>query len=330
MTISTGPVEGYLWAYRFHAGAPTALTSAGLPADLGEGCDWAWAHFALSDQRARAYIAGLAHMPEAARAALLGDDDAPRIQAAESWTFGALPDFEIEFDGKTIGMGRLRFAFDGRRLVTARRHAVLVVQDLRKRLQAGDARLDTPVAAFRALCLHYCEAAEDQVDLIADRIDHIEDRVLGYAAVLEQTGLSPLRHDLSRRRRDAALLRTAYVRAANRHGAALPQEVASLLPMLSQKAEDLEHEIAALQDRARLIHEEIGTLITAATNRTLHALTVMTALMAPPTIIVGAFGMNLKGIAFGESADGFAIVCALCALAVAGAYLGLKALKVVR
>jgi zinc transporter len=100
--------------------------------------------------------------------------------------------------------------------------------------------------------------------------------------------------------------------------------------MLAQKAEDLDHEIAALQDRARLIHEEIDTKLTAATNRTLHALTVMTALMAPPTIIVGAFGMNLKGIAFGEDPQGFAIVCALTVVAILGAFLALKALKLVR
>jgi zinc transporter len=330
MTISTGPVEGYLWAYRFHEGAPTALAALGLPAELSDGCDWAWAHFALSDQRARAYISGLESMPEAARATLLGEDDAPRVLAAGAWTFGVLPDFEIEFDGRPTGMGRLRFAFDGRMLVTARRHAVLVVQDLRRRLQAGDSELSSPVAAFRVLCLRYCEAAEDQLDALADRIDQIEDRVLGYSAGLEQNGIGPLRHDLSRRRRDAALLRTAYVRAAARHGAALSPDVTALLPMLLQKAEDLDHEIAALQDRARLIHEEIGTMITTATNRTLHALTVMTALMAPPTIIVGAFGMNLRGILFGDSPEGFAIVCALCAIAVLGAYLGLRALKLVR
>jgi zinc transporter len=330
MTITHGPVEGYLWAYRFHDGAPSPLAAAGLPTDLTAGCNWAWGHFALSDPRGRAYLSALEAAPEAARATLLGDDDAPRVLASGLWTYGVLPDFEIEFDGRATGLGRLRFAFDGKLLITARRHAVLVAQDLRRRLQANDARLDTPLAAFRGLCMRYCEVAEDQLDAPADRIDQVEDRVLGYAGGLDQTGIGPLRHDLSRRRRDAALLRTAYVRATARHGAALNPNVAALLPMLVQKAEDLDHEIAALQDRARLIHEEIGTMITTATNRTLHALTVMTALMAPPTIIVGAFGMNLKGILFGDSPMGFAVVCALCAGAILGAYLGLRALKLVR
>ena len=330
MPISTSPIEAYLWAFRFHDGAPSPLAPGASAADLSAGCDWAWAHFALSDQRARAYLAAVPNVPESARDTLLGDDDAPRVLCVGKWTFGVLPDFEIEFDGKQTGAGRLRFAFDDRVLLTARRHAVKVTQDLRKRLQAPGARLNNPLDAFTTLGLTYCEDAEDQIDVLADKLDVIEDRVLGYNAGLEEKAIGPLRHDLSRRRRDAALLRTAYTRAMHRHGVALPPNLAAVLPMLAQKAEDLDHEIAALQDRARLIHEEIDTKITAATNRTLHALTVMTALMAPPTIIVGAFGMNLKGIAFGDDPQGFAIVCALTVVAILGAFLTLKALKLVR
>lgn len=82
------------------------------------------------------------------------------------------------------------------------------------------------------------------------------------------------------------------MRRATRPAERLGADIAGVLAFI----EDIDHEAAALQERGRLLHEEIDTLINAATNRSMRTLTVISTLLIPPTLIVGAFGMNVPGI----------------------------------
>lgn len=326
MSAATGPA---LWAVRFGVGAGEMMDPDRLPAELACEEGWMWAHFALSDQRSRDCVQRLAGLPAEARAILLGEDVSPRIVFEGPWAYGVLPDFGRGFDGKIEGSGRLRFAFDDGRLVTARRSPVETVHDVRRRIEAGGLVLATPLDAFLAITRRYCELAEDQADEISVELDRIEDDVLSPDADLDAVNLGPLRRDLSRRHREISALRTAFHRASARHGGH-PHPMLARLPGQLQQTEDVDHQVAALQDRARLVHEELDTRLTGDANRSLHALTVMSVLLLPPTLIVGAFGMNLKGITFGESQHGFLIVCGLCVAAVAGVWFMLRRTRVLK
>ncbi|MBI1361602.1 MAG: hypothetical protein GC155_15095 [Alphaproteobacteria bacterium] len=324
-------LSGYaLWALHFRAGAATSLDTRALAPDLAIDEGWVWAHFALSDQRSRDFLSAAPDIPSNARDILLGEDCAPRIAFADSWAYGVLPDFGLEFDGATAGLGRTRFALDNKRLITARRHPMQTVHDVHRRVETGGAAFARPLDAFIAINQRYCELAEDQVEDLASDLDHIEDRVLGAEGDLDDVKLGPLRRDLSRRHREVAALRTAYHRASVRHGPDIAHPIIEQLPLLIQHTEDTGHELAALQDRARLVHEELDTRLSGVSNRTLHTLTVMSALLMPPTLVVGAFGMNLKGITFGDDPEGFALVLGVCAATVAAVYIVLRRLRVLK
>ena len=60
--------------------------------------------------------------------------------------------------------------------------------------------------------------------------------------------------------------------------------------------------IEALQERGRLLHEEIDTQINSATNRSMRALTVISTLLIPPTLVTGGLrheraGRSLRALA---------------------------------
>jgi zinc transporter len=74
---------------------------------------------------------------------------------------------------------------------------------------------------------------------------------------------------------------------------------------LSQRLDGLDHEIEALRERARVLQEEIAHRLAEESNRHLHVLTVVTILFLPPTLTAGLFGMNLHGLPFSESGNGF-------------------------
>jgi zinc transporter len=311
--------QGLLWGFRFQEGSAAPIFHAPVPADLQANDGWIWAHFPLSDQRSRHFLAHMQCLPPPAVELLLGSEDSPRILFKDAWAFGILPDFEKELDGRVTGLGRLRFAFDDKRLITVRRHAILVADDIHGKLTAGRVSFAGPLDAFIALNKTYCEIAEDQLEDLADKMDSIEDKVLGDGDDLEDLPLGSLRRDLSRRHREIASLRTAYRRAASRQPHAQAHALGPHLQSLEQLGEDLDRTILALQDRARLIHEDIDTKITSATSRTLRTLTIISVILMPPTLIVGAFGMNLDGILFAKSPHGFAVISGLCVLTVVGA-----------
>ncbi|WP_332768539.1 CorA family divalent cation transporter [Phenylobacterium sp.] len=316
----------FLWAYAFRDGAAAALTDQALAPALAAQ-DWVWTHFPLSDQRARLHLEQLKEPPAAALELILRAEQRVQIQFAGDWAYGVLPDFERDLDGAAIGVGRLMFAMGPRRLITARRQALCVVDDVRRDLERGG-RLASPAEAVIRLVERYVDVAEARLHAAAEALDRIEDRMLADAGELDGVKLGPLRRGLSRDHREYLGLRSALHRAMSPREAHKVAVLPVQLSRLAQEAEDLDRETVSLQERARLLHEELDTRITSATNRSMRALTVMSSLLIPPTLIVGAFGMNLPGIPFADDRAGFVVASALCLAVVGGAWFVLRRMRI--
>lgn len=322
-----GQASAFLWAYAFEAGAARALNDRALEEAMARRGDWVWTHFPLSDQRARLYLEELDDVPPLARELILRTEQRVQIQFAGAWAFGVLPDLERDLDGQPTGSGRLMFALDDRRLITARRQALRVVDEVRRDAERGEG-FRSPADLVIHFIERYVDLAEERLHAAAEALDHVEDRILNDYDAVERLKVGPIRRSLSRDHREYLGLRSALHRACAPRAAHGVAHLSAHLPRLTQEAEDLDRETLSLQERARLLHEEIDTQITAATNRSMKALTVMSSLLIPPTLIVGAFGMNLDGIPFAHSHAGFALASLLCMIVVGGAWWLLRRMRI--
>jgi len=310
-----------LWALTFHDGCARPITDLSA---ASQGA-WTWAHFPLGDVRAQGFLSRIVDLPEAFSELLATRDDKIQIRGDGAWTFGVLPDLERDLSGKPIGPGRLFFAFDDQRLITARLHALRVIDDVRRQANQG-LRLVAPADAVVALVEHYTELLEQRIETLTSRLDAVEDLVLSEPDDLDGRRLGPFRRELARHRREFQSLRSALVRGRAREPRLAPLLADQLAPLIGP-VEDLDHDAAGLQERARLLHEEIDTLINSATNRSMRALTVISTLLIPPTLVVGAFGMNVEGIPFGHSHAGFVLASVVCLITVGGALMLLRRLR---
>jgi zinc transporter len=103
--------------------------------------------------------------------------------------------------------------------------------------------------------------------------------------------------------------------------------VAQAMRALAQKLDAIDHEFGSLQERARLLLEEVAAKMTEITNRRLFTLSMLTACLLPPTLVTGFFGMNTKDMPFQNSDGGTWVALAVAAVASTFSYWALRRMR---
>ena len=145
----------------------------------------------------------------------------------------------------------------------------------------------------------------------------------------ERRSLVPVRRTAVRLHRQLASLRVLFRRWAG-PADELPTRVGEAAGRLAQRLDGLDQEIVSLQDRARLLQDEIAAKLASETNRHLFVLTLATIFILPPTFVVGVFGMNVTDLPFTKAPQGFVWAMLLTVAASAAVYGLLRWLNVMR
>lgn len=272
-----------------------------------------WLHFNVNDTRARDWIANCAWLGPFGREQLLSTERTVHLETIGVGITGMLAD--VFADGPE-SFGLFQLYADPTCLVTGRHHAMTAIGLLRRDLGNGLA-IDGTANLFNRLIEHLAATFGKMTADYAVFIDDAEDRVLA--------GHFP-EANLGQRRRAMARLRRQVV--ADRHalgdlplhppawwGKPAARDLRQVAGVLSAVAQDLE----LVQERARLLDEEIDSRIAERTNRNFYFLSVAAAVFLPITLISGIFGMNVGGLPWVENSSGFAWVmgCMLAAIVIA-------------
>jgi len=85
--------------------------------------------------------------------------------------------------------------------------------------------------------------------------------------------------------------------------------------------------VGSLQERARLLLEEVAARMTEITNRRLFTLSVLTACLLPPTLVTGFFGMNTKDMLWQNTEGGTWMALGVAVIASALSYWALRRMR---
>jgi zinc transporter len=295
--------EGLICGFRLSPLGAGGAELLDLPPDGGVPL---WLHFNVSDSRAHRWLRAQSALPAAAREVLL--DPAPRIHARklERGFTAVLGDLNHDFDADPDGFGELRIYLDRERVITTRRHPLKSVDRLRRALtgsgQLGDG---STLVWFQNLIETLGETFAGVLETLAERVDEAEDRILAGSYQKPGRALGAMRRLLARLRRHLNANRVALSTVPERelgwgdaeHRRGLREAIARL----DAVGQDLE----LIQERARLLEEEIGRRLSEATNRNLFVLSVVTTALLPITLLTGVFGMNVGGLPWLDSPSGF-------------------------
>jgi zinc transporter len=253
-----------------------------------------WLHFNLVDSRAERWIADNPRIPEEARELLLDANPGIRLEPLAKGLAGALGDLHHDFEADPDGFGMLVLYLGERLVISGRRHPLQSSDRLRHELRGGEL-VATPLQWLSHLVLHMAETFAGAVGDISQTVDEIEDRILAARVKEEGKELGRVRRLLARLRRQVGANRQALIHARARLPGWCEADIGQLrlaIERLEAVAQDLE----LVQERARLLQEEIAGLLGEATNRNLYLLSIVTTVMLPINLITGMFGMNFDDV----------------------------------
>jgi zinc transporter len=265
-----------------------------------------WLHFNWADGRARDWLKELGHLPPDAVDTLLEVDAHVHLQILPHGFVAVLRDLHHELGGGEAEFGTLGVYVDARRMISGRRHPLRTVDHLRHQLAKGR-DIQSPLELFEYLVESLAETFESIVAKIAATVEDAEDTIL--AGHFKDQG-AELRRALERL--------PGHLPAAC--GLERRQSLVEAIERLAAVAQDLE----LVEDRARLMQEEIAGRLGETTNRNLYWLSIVTTALLPITLITGIFGMNVGGLPWLEAHDGFTHVMLLmaCGVMIALAFIG--------
>ncbi|MDQ0455051.1 transporter [Rhizobium paknamense] len=307
MLTEAPAIPGLVWAYHIDAakGVATRLPTS-QPADTllpQEG--FLWLHLNLADIRVPGFVEQFPGLTEAARAALLNHEHHAALSVDEQLIFGTLVDFQREFDSTTRDFGWLHFALSDRFIITTRVQPIRSVDLLRGAIEKNPAKFASPMQVYEVLVAEFQRGIIQLVLELTDEINRIEDVVYGEDMRDERTRLAPVRRVIVRLHRHLRGMLSLMRRAAAVDDDEMPSGFEDVAFRLINRLESADHDVYALHERARLLHEEIDSKQTSETNRHLYVLSLMTAFLLPPSLVTGFFGMNTSHLPFTTGPEGW-------------------------
>lgn len=274
--------------------------------DGGQG-GFLWLHFNLADASAERWIEEhLAPPPEFFEALHTGSRSTRIEQAGDSLT-AVVNDVAYEFSFDPSEIKTLWLAVNQRVAISARVHPLRSIDRLRLAVKEGQ-RFASTVSLLNHLLNDQGDVLVRIVREATLRVDGVEDSLLQGHLTHKRSELGKLRRVLVRLQRLLAAEPGALFRLLRDPPRWIAEHDLDELRQATEEFSLVLRDLAALQERIKLLQEEMVAQVGEQTNRSVFTLTVVTVLALPINIIAGLLGMNVGGIPLAESAHGFLVV----------------------
>jgi len=330
-TRPLSPVDdaGLICAYRFvpaTAGSDPDDGAVGVPIDAAEAAAWLaatdaldddapapgllWLHFNFADNQAQSWLEAHGGLPDAFYESLRGGLNSTRLERVDDVLLAVVNDLQFDFSFEPSDTATLLICLDRRLIVTGRRKPLRSIDQLRRAVRGGEPARSSP-DLLAQLLRHQGDMLVDLVRQITARVDDIEDRFLAGRLDHKRARLGALRRLLVRLQRLLLPEPAALFRLLQHPPSWMDGRDTQDLRDATEEFSVVLRDMVALQERVKLLQEEVAARINEETNRSLFVLTIVTVLALPINIIAGLLGMNVGGIPLAENVHGFWIVVGL-------------------
>lgn len=313
-TAQAGEDSGLICGYLFEPGQPAReLSLAALDQALAQPAApgrFAWLHFNLAHMGAQRWLQRCASLTQSFHDALHDEHRSTRIERDEDALVAVLNDVHFRFDYTPADISTLWISVGRGLIVTARRSPLRSVDRLRLQLRGGEAIAST-IEVLERLLRAQADVLVDIVRNVTRQVDQTEDALLAGRLQVKRAALSAQRRLLVRLQRLLAPEPASLFRLLQHPPEWMGGDETQQLREASEEFSVALQDMAALQERIRLVQEELGALLNERTSRSLFVLTIVTVLALPINILAGLFGMNVGGVPLAEHRHGFWVVAGI-------------------
>ena len=309
--------SGLICGFLFEPGhAPQPLDSPAAAAVLQSlradehAQSWLWLHFNLANTGALRWLQRHAGLADAYFDAINDPLRSTRLERDEQSLVAVVNDVHFNFDFTPEDLSTLWVSVDRRLAVTARQAPLRSIDRLRMAVKRGES-LRSSVELVERLLRAQADVLVDIVREVTRQVDRVEDDLLRGRLGVKRARLGALRRLLVRLQRLLAPEPASLLRLLQHPPEWMDEGDAQQLREASEEFSVALQDMASLQERIKLLQEELGAIVGERTSRSLFVLTVVTVLALPINILAGLFGMNVGGVPLAQHPHGFWIIAAI-------------------
>ena len=269
-----------------------------------------WLHFNLAHSAAEKWMRENVTLSDQFYESLRDGSRSTRVERDDDMLVAVVNDVHYDFAFEPSDISTLWLSVGPRLVVTARLQPLRSIDRLRDAVKRG-ALLRSSVELLVHLMRDQGDVLVSIVRGTTQRVNDIEDDLLAGRLEKKRANLGSLRRLLVRLQRLLAPEPAALFRLLNKPPAWIVEDDLQELRQSTEEFNVALSDMASLQERIKLLQEEIASRVAEGSNRTLFVLTVVTVLALPINIMAGLFGMNVGGIPLAEHPHGFWIVVAI-------------------
>ena len=271
-----------------------------------------WLHFNLAHAATERWLREHVSLSEVFHDALHEKSRSTRVELDDDMLVAIVNDVHYNFAFEPSDISTLWLAVTPRLMVSARVQPLRSIDRLREAVKQGSAMRST-VELLVHLMHDQGDVLVDIVRSVTARVDGLEDHLLAGRLGKQRADLGALRRLLVRLQRLLAPEPSALFRLLQKPPGWIREEDLQDLRQSTEEFSVALRDMAALEERIKLLHEEIAGRVAEENNRSLFVLTVVTVLALPINIVAGLMGMNVGGVPLANNPHGFWMVVGIIA-----------------
>lgn len=271
-----------------------------------------WLHFNLTNTSTEKWLHEHTDSPEEFYETLHQGSRSTRIEHADQHLIAVVNDVLHDFSFDPSEIATLWLNVSSNIMISARRKPLKSVDHLRNAVNSGEV-FESPMELLTHLLRDQADVLTGIVRNAITKIDDVEDHLLTDRLSKKRANLGELRRLLVRLQRLLAPEPAALFRLLQKPPPWMAETDVHELRQSTEEFSVVLSDMASLQERIKLLQEEIAAHVGEQNNRSLFVLTIVTVLALPINIIAGLMGMNVGGVPLSQNDNGFWIIVAIVA-----------------
>jgi len=265
--------------------------------------EFIWLHFSSPHGIAKDWLQYI-ELPVSFKGVLHDERRSSRLSHSHHGLFAVMND--VSYDPahrKPPEISTLWVSIRQRWLLSAWDNPLRSVGQLLALISAGKA-FHNPLTLVIQLLSNQADVLAEILRSTSNTANSIEEK-LAAGELPKRASLGGMRRDLIRLQRLLAPEPSSLFRLLSRPPKWVREEDIDYLHLATENFSVALRDMASLQERIELLEDEIVARVGEKTNRSLFILTSVTVIALPMTVIAALFGMNVGGVPFKDSSEGF-------------------------